>query len=377
MIELLDITSEELADVALADLNSPLVAYTPPQNSTSGYGKGVLEYSAMRNEITGFEIKDDFIRDKNDSFGLAAVISTADDVRFWAGTTFVLRDSAPYRVYESGRVVSSDIVLEQQLVTGESFTGDTLPQPAFIGDASVETVRTNPNITASVMSLNLTKKVALKYVPGESLTVNQIELRAERDNDMTSNVLCSIQTDSAGTPSGTILGSGTILYSDINTGSPGNESCSIFTTSVELTSGTTYWVVIQLVTDSEAQDLYPQGNTVDAQTVAFYDGASWSTDTSAELSVALFCNLTAGSLWKSDASLAARAKFHGFVTSTTTMGGTATMAFTGKVPGMSGLSPGSKYYVSDTRAILSTSAGGTSVEVGTALTATALLIKGY
>src|SRR3990167_1654567 len=53
--------------------------------------------SATTGSIGGFDIGSDYIRDAADTFGLASTITSGNDVRFWAGDTFVNRDTAEFR----------------------------------------------------------------------------------------------------------------------------------------------------------------------------------------------------------------------------------------------------------------------------------------
>ncbi len=61
--------------------------------------------------IGGFDIGPDYMRDASDTFGLSSETSGSPNVRFWAGSTFAARDTAPFRVYDSGaRVASSGVI---------------------------------------------------------------------------------------------------------------------------------------------------------------------------------------------------------------------------------------------------------------------------
>ncbi len=57
--------------------------------------------------IGGFDIGPDYIRDSANSFGLASSVNPGNDVRFWAGSSFASRFSAPVRVYEDGAIVAN------------------------------------------------------------------------------------------------------------------------------------------------------------------------------------------------------------------------------------------------------------------------------
>lgn len=59
--------------------------------------------------ISGFNIGVDYIRDAANSFGLASTVSGSNDVRLWAGSSFASRDTAPFRVYENGATFTDSL----------------------------------------------------------------------------------------------------------------------------------------------------------------------------------------------------------------------------------------------------------------------------
>lgn len=304
---------------------------------------------------------------------------------FWMGidpitNTFKINfgDEQNYVSFDGETLRATNINLTEIGTAGESFTGTTMPQPVFIGDETTETVRVNPNITANSFSMNLTKKMAFRYIPSENVTVNQIEFRAERQPAMQSAIKISIQTNSGSAPSGVELGSVEVPHTLISeSGSPASTTSDVFSSNVELSSGTSYWVVFEMVDTTMTEYLYIQHSGSGSDTVGTYDGASWTIDTTADLSVSILCKFNGGQLFKSDASVSSRAKFHGFVVNTVQAGSTlAKLVFSGFIQAGI-LVAGSKYYVSDTRGVIDVSAGTTSVEVGTAFSTTKLLIKAY
>lgn len=60
------------------------------------------EVHAGTGEIGGFLIGTDYIIDRANSFGLSSTITSGTDVRFWAGSSFAGKATAPFRVYEDG-----------------------------------------------------------------------------------------------------------------------------------------------------------------------------------------------------------------------------------------------------------------------------------
>jgi hypothetical protein len=95
------------------------------QQATAGWqiqNNGDAEFNSIQanvGTIGGFTITSDTLRDSNDSMGLSSVVTTGDDVRIWAGDTHDNKNTAPFRVYESGSVTASNIN-----ITGGSVAGD-------------------------------------------------------------------------------------------------------------------------------------------------------------------------------------------------------------------------------------------------------------
>lgn len=87
----------------------------PVFGALSGYGlwtdniylTGSINSSAGK--IGGFDIGADYIRDTANSFGMASTVTAGTDMRFWAGSTFANRATAPFRIDESGNAKVSSL----------------------------------------------------------------------------------------------------------------------------------------------------------------------------------------------------------------------------------------------------------------------------
>jgi hypothetical protein len=85
-------------------------------NGRTGYAEfsNVVITSALQataGVFGGFQIGADYIRDLGNTFGLSSTETVANDVRFWSGSTFAARDTAPFRVYESGAIIADNITV--------------------------------------------------------------------------------------------------------------------------------------------------------------------------------------------------------------------------------------------------------------------------
>lgn len=94
--------------------------------------------TATSGTIGGFDIGADYIRDAANSFGLSAVVTGADDIRFWAGSTFASRATAPLRITEAGAITATTATITGALTTasGSSIDGGYLVSNT-VGSAKV------------------------------------------------------------------------------------------------------------------------------------------------------------------------------------------------------------------------------------------------
>ncbi len=91
--------------------------------------------TATSGAIGGFTIGADYIRDAADSFGLASTATGADDVRFWAGSTFAARATAPFRITESGAVVATNATISGSITATAGSIGGFTIGADYIRDA--------------------------------------------------------------------------------------------------------------------------------------------------------------------------------------------------------------------------------------------------
>lgn len=271
-------------------------------------------------------------------------------------------------------------------VLGESFTGATTPQPAYVvddlyqfgmsqnGNQICDFGRTSGNIETR----------ALKIIPRANVSISKIRLQLGKSGNPADNVLIEIQTDTAGSPSGTVVTNGT---SGTQAGSGLSatvvtEVNLTFATPPALVAGTTYWVVIKRSGSLDNSNYYNSAGldyTIPYASFAgkSYKSSAWSTTTTdANM---LFAQLypssgKSWSLWKtdSDSTTWLARQFFGFCTTTGSAGASATLVKSGTLPGFTNLNPGSDYTTSTTAGAISNSNGG--IFVGTAISTTEILI---
>lgn len=96
------------------DVIAPATGVAGDAVSPSYYGDVVKTEEGVANTVNGgkaafggFDVDAESVRDHADTFGMASTVSAADDVRFWAGASFANRNTAPFRVTESGAIVGT------------------------------------------------------------------------------------------------------------------------------------------------------------------------------------------------------------------------------------------------------------------------------
>lgn len=119
------------------------------------------------------------------------------------------------------------------------------------------------------------QKSARSFVPSASYTTFTPSLTLWKSGSPTDNVLIEIQTDNAGSPSGTILGTVTVAYTSLGTTQPSLTSYG--TASASLTSGVTYWIVVERSGALSATNYYALGINTGAHGMTRYgaDTSAW------------------------------------------------------------------------------------------------------
>lgn len=104
--------------------------------------------------IGGFDIGPDYIRDASDTFGLSSETSGSPNVRFWAGSTFAARDTAPFRVYDDGAMAASSGV-----IGGWAISSTTLAANNAVLDSTGQLLLGTGNDVAILSATNATYRL--------------------------------------------------------------------------------------------------------------------------------------------------------------------------------------------------------------------------
>ena len=214
--------------------------------------------------------------------------------------------------------------------------------------------------------------------------LHKVECQIDHEDETSITVEMQVQSTSAGAPSGTAISS-TASYSftdSTNNGGTRNQLTALFDFSsspVAITPSTKYAIVIRYSSYSGAGT---PGWAVGADTLGSENeynrtGGSWVSGIS-DMSFKTYESLTkSGQIYQADASANDEFanNFIGFATTTVSADQTTPVVVAGIVTGLSGLSTGNTYYLSDTAGAIQTTAGTQSRKIGLALSSTTLLNK--
>lgn len=241
---------------------------------------------------------------------------------------------------------------------------------------------------------NTRRKYAVKFIPVSPQSFTTAKLRLKKASSATQTITVSIQSDSSGAPSGSAVTNGTA-----NTIAASGLSSSYASQTVtwasapSLSSGTTYWLVIEVdATDATNYVVIGCNNTYYTNYPTFtrltynLDTTSWGS--SSTTSIPFFWTLSTvnalgAAVVPCDADVGARTwGFIGFAASAASAQATVSV-YTNIAP-RSSLVPGKDYYISSTAGQITTTIpdfryNGTSTifcyRVGRALSTTELLVE--
>ena len=287
------------------------------------------------------------------------------------------------RLDSSGRLPSLDA---SQLTSAEISASYIADAPINLGDSVVVAdgsnittylSTTNSGSTGSINAAASSAKWASQSftVPSgnSNLYINTATIKLDQSQNggqPTATLTLSIRATSGNSPTGSDLATAnTVSHSTFGSG----QSIQFtFATPVTLTAGTTYAFVIRTSTG---------GNyTFYGDYISTDSGSNWSSGGSGSTQALTYVygkTNTAGHVLPANASNnnVLANNFIGFAESTVAQGASVKVMHGGVITGLSGLTVGSTYYLSNTFGAISTSAGSQSRKVGIAVSTTTLLIK--
>lgn len=153
----------------------------------------------------------------------------------------------------------------------------SFPLPAAGGSCNTAQDSFNGAKTAFINLVSGRKFGASRYVPGTSFTCCKVTIYMEREGTASGDLSVGIYSDNAGEPGSVITGfSSTVAASGVSTdtGTP----IEFSGLSAALTSGITYWIVVQTTSSGTAGNsiVIDRENAASQQNYGSNDGATWS-----------------------------------------------------------------------------------------------------
>lgn len=187
-------------------------------------------------------------------------------------------------------------------------------------------------------------------------------------------ITASLRADSSGSPTGSDIGGYTGSVS-IYCGTLCGKTIT-FSSPIPVSPSTNYHIILR---GGGNTGIYRNNTAGQGTNSSFNSGSSWSASNGAiELSMTKI-DTVAGQITTSSAASTSSApmynNFIGIASSNISSGSRGSVVTGGVVTGLSALTPGLTYYLSDTNGAISSSAGSNSRKIGVALDTTSLLIK--
>lgn len=218
-------------------------------------------------------------------------------------------------------------------------------------------------------------QIAQSFKSGDVGVIESIRYKAKKVGAPADNLIFSLQIDSSGAPSGTMLASSTLAGSSLST------SYTVATTTldvpVKLAANTTYWFVVDR---SGAND---NANYYDFETSnsSVYEGGAaaqlngtWTTITY-DIRLNFEYGATEGALYPTYASSTAGvASFIGFAESSISKGASGNVIIGGLANGVSGVATGTIMYLSTTAGALQPQAATVSRKVGVGIDGDSVIV---
>lgn len=258
------------------------------------------------------------------------------------------------------------------LTAGENLSAD---DAVVIGDNTSE-ILSNLGGTTSTESISSVNRIAqLITTASDTVAIAAVAVSLTTGSGSgTTEVTVEIYADSAGVPTGSVLG--TVTRSSLGITGSSVDYTFTFATPVSVSASTNYHVVVYRSGTSQTTLLNRNDTASQGTTKSTDSGSSFSAINGAMDVIVYDINHTSGSVYQADAStdnFRANA-FVGFVESAVTSGDPASVVNGLVIRFLSGLTPGSLYYLSDTTGQISTTAGSQNRLIGRALSATELLV---
>lgn len=269
----------------------------------------------------------------------------------------------------SGTVLVTDSNIMSSFVAYENITAGNA---VSIGDGTQQDFGGSTS-TGSTTNFDTTNWVSQKLTTSAgTYSIHSLMLQF---TNLASNatVTVSIRADSGGQPTGADLGSKADAMAPVS-----GQHTFTFASPITVTPSTDYHIVIRVTAGATPQSVDRGNSAGQGNNTSANSGSTWAASNGPLYFSVFQIDSAAGQIGKSSGlySVSSRANtFIGFAYETKTAGQACRVMLGPFSTGLSGLTPGSVYYLSNTYGAVATSAGTVSRKIGPALSSTKILIK--
>lgn len=183
--------------------------------------------------VGDFSIGVDYIRDTANSMGLASTVTGSDDVRFWSGSTFANRATAPFRVTRGGALIATSATISGYVVAQSGTFGGDGSDGALSVSSGTTTIDLGGSsfVVRNYTSISITGTGALAF-SNPHANGTRVILKSQGAVVLTSTATRLIDLRGIGSSGGTQVGENT-------NGNPGNDYADILDSLDHFGSGGT------------------------------------------------------------------------------------------------------------------------------------------
>lgn len=214
-----------------------------------------------------------------------------------------------------------------------------------------------------------------------AISIKGFSIKMHNDNTASSTTTTfSVRADSGGSPTGSDIGGLTATTTDTIPASPGETVVTAtFSTAVTVSPNTTYHLIVRISDNSGTHQfkIHRGGSSGVGTNKSANSGSTWSSSNGKLFYNAYEIDTVAGQVCKTTAGNTSRARnqsFIGFATTSATANNSARIAISGEATGLSGITTGAFYYLSNTLGAIASSAGTVSRKIGIGTSTTTVLI---
>jgi hypothetical protein len=287
------------------------------------------------------------------------------------------KNTSPFTVDPDGTATTRKLNQLQRFTRGETI-GER--DAVAIAANSTQTIRTltveSTHGTSYHIGGTIQEKVA-QSITGTGLDYNKVVAYLTKGGAPSGSIVCSIQTNASGAPSGTVLATGSLAVGAISSGA---DNTFTMNKTVTLANGVVYWLVLEPTAgldNSNVVDLNIRatGTYAGGECLVYNDGAWGEGDfPDSDARIAIILQTVAGQAFRADSDVAALTDGYVGQAYSPDDGTNIDVLISGIQSGYAGLTIGATYYVNATPGSIGTSAGTTTKKVGIAIASDQLYI---